>query len=470
MPFINQLQHWARTRPQHPAVIVGADSLSFEQLSQAAAALHRHEGADGVHVIDTPTSTSLAVEFCAAVAGTGVAAVVDASWPDTLKAGLEAKVGDWARDREIPPAPEPGFTDGPPDTTFMLGLSSGTSGLPKAFTRSRESWRESFVRSIAYFGVGPDDVTLAPGPLAASMNLYALGESLFAGGTFVALPSFSPDAAIGAIKNDGVTRLVLVPAVLGLLAQRGLDTDQGPGAVRAIVCAGAALPPAIAALARRWAPEATIQQYYGASELGFVAASAAPLPDNGTAVGAAFPGVELAILDADGEPTIQGEPGSICVRSSLVSDGYAWGDDGLAFTALDGDWHTVHDQGFLDGDGILNVLGRASDMIVTSGANVYPQLVERALESSEDAGTVVVTGVADPLRGQRVVAGILAGQMPIEQFLTDCRARAKQLPAAARPTQYFALSAAPVTGGGKLSRAQLRDWIMEGDARAQRLA
>ncbi|MGA7206636.1 MAG: AMP-binding protein, partial [Specibacter sp.] len=256
MPFINQLRHWARARPGHTAVVVGPDRLSYAQLRDAAASLHGHATAGSLTVIDTPTSAALAVQFCAAVAGSGVAAVLDASWPDVLKADIAAKAGEWAAARESAPVSDGGFADGPPESTFMLGLSSGTSGLPKAFTRSRESWRWSFEHSVPHFALSPDDVVLAPGPLAASMNLYALGESLYAGSTFVALPSFSPDAALASIKNDAVTRLVLVPSVLGLLAKRGLDTGQGAGAVTTIICAGSSLPPAIAELARRWAPQA----------------------------------------------------------------------------------------------------------------------------------------------------------------------------------------------------------------------
>lgn len=469
MPFINQLQNWARERPGHAAVVVGTEHLSYAQLRDAGAALH--SGSSGsLTVIDTPTGMALAVQFCAAVAGAGVAAVVDASWPDTLKADVSARAGDWAAARRAAAGDDAEFADGPPHSTFMLGLSSGTSGIPKAFTRTRDSWRESFVRSICHFALSPDDVILAPGPMAASMNLYALGESLYAGSTFVALPSFSPDAALASIENNAVTRLVLVPSVLGLLAKRCLDTGQGPGAVTTIVCAGSSLPPAIAELARRWAPQAVIQHYYGASELGFVAASTGGNLGDSTAVGRAFPGVEIAILDELGQSVAAGETGSIYVRSRLVSDGYAWGDDGLAFGALPGtDWHTVHDQGFLSAQGVLHVVGRASDMIVTAGANVYPQLVEQQLEGTTGSGSVVVTGITDPQRGQRVVAGLLPGAVPAADLLAACRIRASGLPAAARPSQYFALAEAPMTGGGKVSRALLREWITEGDARARRL-
>ncbi|WP_181034294.1 class I adenylate-forming enzyme family protein [Arthrobacter sp. GMC3] len=487
MPFINQLQHWATARPDRAAVVVGEQSLTFAQLRERSAALA--SGNCTVTIIDAPAGPDLAVEFCAAIGGHGIAAVLDATWPAELRASIADQAQAWAA--ALPPSNGSGVADGPPESTFLLGFSSGTSGLPKAFTRSRESWRESLEQSVAYFGVTEETVTLAPGPMAASMNLYALAEAIHSGTTFVSLPSFSPDAGLASIKRDAVTRLVLVPSVLGMLAGRGLDTGQGPGALTSIVCAGSALPEAILEQARRWAPNTRIDHYYGASELGFVAAtrnadsqrrvsagagdSAAGALWEAPSAGRAFPGAELAVMDRAGVVLRPGETGSIYVRSSYVCDGYAWGDDGHAFAAapLSSQWFTVHDQGYLDAAGLLHLVGRAQDMVITSGNNVYPQQVEQALEGGGTGdsaeGVVVVTGIPDALRGQRLVAGLVEGSVPLDDFLRTCRQRATALPAHQRPTQYFALLALPLSAGGKISRSLLREWIAEEGTRAQRI-
>ncbi len=487
MPFIDQLRHWARVQPHRAAVVVGPDRLSFSELRDAAARSVPPEAGGtssagaALAVIDEPNGVQLAVKFVGAVAGHGVAAVVDAAWPPPLKAAITARARAWADAEPAPPARGSSLDDGPPASTFLLGFSSGTSGVPKAFTRSRESWRSSFEQSVRFFGVSAADVTLAPGPMAASMNLYALGEAICAGSTFVALPRFSADAALHAITDAAATRLVLVPTVLALLARRGLDTGRDAGAVTSIVCAGSALHADVAELARRWAPRATISQYYGASELGFVAASQAGAGGGPLCAGAAFPGVELSIRGSDGTPAGTGAGGSIYVRGPYVSNGYAWGDDGLAFSSLPGSgspggsWYTVHDQGFTDSSGMLHVMGRASDMIVTGGVNVYPQQVEAVLEAAVGHGSVVVAGMADAVRGQRVVAGLFAGGAGAEgpatgRLLAACREQAAELPAHQRPTRYFALTERPLTGNGKPSRAVLQAWIDGGDTRAQRIS
>lgn len=453
---MNQLQHWADVRPQHAALVVGEQMLSYSGLLRAAG-LATSEG--HMSIIDEPSSTGLAVQFCAAVLQGRNAMVLDAGWPDALRRKLVNAASDWAHGRSG-------------ECPFLLGLSSGTSGLPKAFVRSAESWRESFSQSAQYFEVAAGCTTLAPGPMAASMNLYALGESIHAGGTFVSLHRFTPDAALDAMERHGATRLVLVPTVLELIAARGIETGRGGAAVRQIVCAGSAFGPATLELARRWAPHAQIQQYYGAAELGFVAASTVA---DAPGVGRAFPGVELSIRDGDGQALPAGTPGDICVRSPYVCDGYAWGDDGLAFGRIDGAaedpdaWFTVHDQGWLDAEGVLHVAGRAADMVVTAGTNVYPHEVEAVL-SGATKGAVMVAGVPDARRGQLLAAGIVApGTAETQAVLAACREAAQALPAGHRPTAWYVLDALPLTDSGKPSRRLFAQWIQEGDSRAQRI-
>lgn len=473
MPFIEKLHYWANTAGSRPAVIVGAQRLDYASLLMSAGI---KSGSGPIAVIDASPSVDLASQFGAALRQHITAMVLDASWPQELREQLRATARNWGR------------TLDPIDPPFLLGLSSGTSGLPKAFTRSAASWHESFIRSTDYFGLTAESVTLAPGPMAASMNLYALGESIFAGGTFVALPDFSPDAGLTEVAANQVNRLVLVPTVLELLARRAVDTGQVAPGITSIVCAGSALSGATAALAQLWAPNAMIHQYYGAAELGFVAATTlAPgaVLEESDGVGPAFPGVQLSIRDGQGAEVQTGEVGSVCVKSPYVCSGYAWGDDGLAFSILGTDgWYTVHDQGSLDQHGNLHLAGRASDMILTSGANVYPHAVELALRRNVRSGSnggdtgmdVIVAGLPDPVRGHRVIAAYrpVAHNSGTERVGTSpdtlalLRAGAADLPASHRPSQYYELSGLPLTGSGKISRALLTQWIVEGDPRVQR--
>jgi acyl-CoA synthetase (AMP-forming)/AMP-acid ligase II len=112
--------------------------------------------------------------------------VLDPKWP----AGQRTAVRQRLASGNSGPGQTDALADGPADSSFLVGLTSGTSAVPKGFIRSRASWQASFERSIGYFGLTQGDVTLAPGPLSASLNLYALAECLYAGAPFFTLPAF----------------------------------------------------------------------------------------------------------------------------------------------------------------------------------------------------------------------------------------------------------------------------------------
>jgi long-chain acyl-CoA synthetase len=463
MPFLDKLQRWADERPHETAVVVAGRRLSWEELRGMAAA--RVPGSAQLSVLEEGNSLEFIVGFAAAVAGGRECAVLDPAWPEHLRKEIRSRLGT--------PAPATGdeLADGPDDSSFLIGMTSGTTSVPKAFTRSRRSWKLSFEASMAFFGLSPADRTLAPGPLAASLNLYAMAECLYAGSEFHAIEAFDVGEVHAAINHDGITRLVLVPTMLRLLSERGLAGGVDASGIRSIICAGSKLDSRTLEAARRWAPNATLFEYYGASELSFVSGLALPpgqaAAAGGSGIGQPFPGVDVRILDDDGTELPDGEDGNICVRSGMVSNGYLWGDDGEALRCF-GDWYTVGDQGYLAG-GQLHILGRRSDMIITSGKNVYPHEVELALASVPGVASAVAAGMPDDVRGQRVVAGIVPSHggvtaTQLKTGLEEVLARDK------RPLQYFSLEELPVTDRGKVSRQLLLDWIADDDRKVRRLA
>lgn len=466
MPFLNRLSAWAAEKPHEPAVVCGTSHASWSELAAEAGRLAA--SGEDVRVLQERNGVAFAARWAAGVAGERECAVLDPLWPAELSSEVRELLARRWSGADVAPSV---LSDGDPSASFLVGLTSGTTSMPKAFSRTRESWRRSFEASTALFGLTGADRVLAPGPLSASLNLYTLSECLYAGASFHTLAHFDVADAHAEIRQRGITRLVLVPTMLRVIAERGLAGDVDASGITAIVCSGQKLDRRTLEAARRWAPHAVVWEYYGASELSFVAATAhrpgeAPTAV-GTAVGRPFPGVDLAVLDDDGAPVPDGQTGHISVRSPLVSQGYVWGDDGEAFTRL-GEWCTVRDQGFLE-DGELHVLGRTQDMINTGGHNVYPHEVEAALAMLPGVAEVVVAGIPDDLRGQRVVAGVV----PSHAGLCQLQLRAGlegRLPPAKRPTQYVELAELPVTERGKLSRTDFQRWVLEGDPHARALA
>ncbi|MFJ4264400.1 class I adenylate-forming enzyme family protein [Paenarthrobacter nicotinovorans] len=462
MPFLNNLQKWADLRPDGLCVVVDGRGCSWSELQTAAEELLPE--APRTSILAEPNSVEFVARYSAGVARGGEVAVLDPAWPQHIRDEITGKLSASraARERSL--------EDGDPAATFLIGFTAGTTATPKAFTRSVGSWQASFEASIDFFDLKQNDKTLAPGPLSASLNLYALSECLYAGSEFHTLTNFDIGQAHQIIEHHGITRLIVVPTVLRLLSERGLLASVDASAISTIICAGSKLDARTLGAARRWAPHATIFEYYGAAELSFVSGRGLPagrsLDDAGTAIGLPFPGVQVQILDDDGLPLPEGTPGNISVKSAMVCQDYLWGDDGKAFRRL-GDHCTVGDIGYLDGSN-LHILGRSNDMMLTAGKNVYPHEVELALLCVPGVDAAVVAGVPDDLRGQRIVAGIVPSCGGLTAA-TIAAGLGESLNPGKMPLGYYVLDGLPVTDRGKISRSLFLEWIATKDHRARPL-
>jgi acyl-CoA synthetase (AMP-forming)/AMP-acid ligase II len=282
---------------------------------------------------------------------------------------------------------------------LVLG-TSGTTSTTRDVVRSTESWWSSFAGYTELSEVEAGARLWLPGPLVATMNLFAAVHARVAGAVLVEHPG---DA----------THACLTPAVL---ARRG---DELPRGTR-VVTGGDALSPAQHAAAAGL----EVVHYYGAAELSFVASG--PHAEELRA----FPGVEIRVVDSE-----------IRVRS-----GYVARPGSGSLRVVDG-WATVGDLGVLDGDRLV-VLGRP-EAVVTAGATVLLGEVEAALASAavapyalvgvphHDLGAVLAAVVTDPGDRERLAE------------------RARQLPAAQRPRLWRLAAELPLTDAGKVDRAGL---------------
>ncbi|MFJ5956448.1 class I adenylate-forming enzyme family protein [Paenarthrobacter sp. NPDC092416] len=462
MPFLNRIQRWADLRPDGTAVAVDGRGFTWAELRGAAEELV--PVIPQTYVLCEPNSLEFAALYCAGIARGRQVAVLDPEWMPKAREEITRRLPASSRAEGL------ALEDGDPDSTFLIGFTAGTTATPKAFSRTRRSWQASFDASIEFFDLKQDDKTLAPGPLAASLNLYALSECLYAGAEFHTLGTFDVGEAHEVIVHHGITRLVLDPTMLRLLSERGLMASVDGSAIRTIICAGSKLDGRTLEATRRWSPNATVFEYYGAAELSFVSgrgiASGKSLDASGTAIGSPFPGVEVRILNDQGQPVPDGTPGNISVKSPMVCQGYLWGDDDNAFRRI-GDHYTVGDQGYLHGSK-LHILGRSSDMIITAGTNVYPHEVELAMASIPGVETAVAVGVPDDVRGSRVVAGIVPSYGGLTA--TSLSAAVEELLAWDRtPVRYYLLDELPLSDRGKINRRKLLEWIRNNDRRVRLL-
>ncbi|KQN58160.1 class I adenylate-forming enzyme family protein [Erwinia sp. Leaf53] len=506
MPVHDRVQQHAQTRPDAIAVDIDGQRLSWRQLSLRSLALyqyiHSQPAASGIVAIATGNDIGFPVCWLAATAQPGVAAILDPQLPQAQLQDILTRlapdllllkshdrplialadrlairwlaVDDWqpssapASDDVPPIAATPrlfkAFTAGMQDATpFLINFTSGTTSLPKAFSRSRRSWRSSFENGEAIFGLDAAPSTLFPGPLAHGIGLYCLNETLYAGGTFYSMGRWQPAAALDLMAQLNIARLVVVPTMINGLARAasGASNVSLP-TLKQLLSAGAKLELNHYRQARALFPLATMQEYYGASELGFIAFNTLD-DDNISAslatVGLAFPGTTLSIRDDNGGLLPPGQPGTIWLQSEQIINGYLWGDDGQAFVRRP--WGaTVADIGWLDAQQRLHVIGRRGNMILSGGNNIYLAEIESLIKSLPGVIEAVVIAVADGDAGQKAVAIVEGSETCLQTLPQQCRQRLAKYKL---PRHYFRTESWPLTASGKIKRADLAERIAHRD-------
>lgn len=287
--------------------------------------------------------------------------------------------------------------------------TSGTGGQARTVLRTSRSWTASYPRVSTLLDMTRASRVWVPGPLSASMNLFAAAHASWAGAEVVAEPT---DA----------THAHLTPWLL----RRQLADDPAVIAGLHLVVAGDRLSSSLRDAAV--STGARVSHYYGAAELSFVAwgehaGSLRP-----------FPGVEVTARD-----------GELWVRSPYVCEGYAEPQHVLRRDA-DG-WLTVGDRGEVGEDSRVTVFGRSGG-VTTAGATVLEADIEHALRQ-EASGDVTVVGVPHPDLGQ-VVTAVVTDPDDVARLQEVSR---RVLAPPQRPRRWFHLRSLPLTGNGKVDKA-----------------
>ena len=235
----------------------------------------------------------------------------------------------------------------------MLLFTAGTAGAPKPAMLTHGSLLANLEQMQAHPGlrVHSDDVALAVLPLFHVFGLnVVLGLSLLAGASVSLVDHFHPSETLTRVRVDGVTVVAAVPAIFE--AWLSLDAAAAPAdafaRVRLCVSGAAPLrPELVPRCGQRFAID--VHDGYGLTEASPVVTTSAiaPKPRSGS-VGPPLPGVEVRLVDADGQDVLGGDPGEILVRGANVFAGY-WGDPETSARVLDADgWLHTGDVGVAD--------------------------------------------------------------------------------------------------------------------------
>jgi len=177
------------------------------------------------------------------------------------------------------------------------------------------------------------------------------------------------------------------------------------------------------------------------------------------AAGRPAPGVEVRVADEDDHPVADGEVGEILVRAPQVMAGY-WDDPDATEQALRGGWLHTGDLGRIDADGLLHVVDRSKDVIITGGENVSSLEVEDVLLAVPGVSRVAVVAVPDPAWGENVCAVVVPGPQGVDPDELVASARAR-LAGFKVPRHVVVVDELPVNAAGKVVKAELRAWLAD---------
>jgi long-chain acyl-CoA synthetase len=463
------LSTWADVQPKLVALGCQGRLLDwaslYRQVEHLAAHVFREVGDRRAVSLDVGDPLYLVIAFLAIVRSGNRALVLDTTWPVVQRVEIDREtqpglvldtslLEQWLDEpiAEADNVPTPEARQ-----PFYVGFTSGSTGMPKGYRRSHASWLASFDISHALFELKPGDCVMAPGSLATSFHLYGVIHALQAGIGVVLIPRFRPRSVLQAIAQEGVTALYGTPTQIKLLLQSAVRDAISPiQTLRHLIISGAKWPEDTRKALRQPFPKAEVTEFYGTSEMSFIALhneqSRAPVGS----VGRPVTGVEVRIGPSASAPLAVGERGRIWVRSALVFDGYECG--GGDEIASEGDWLTVGDHGYLDEDGYLYLVGREKRMIVSSGLNLYPEEVEAWLVQHPGVSQAALLGLPDELRGHRIAAVVQTTEAgaTTETLRQYCRQR---FPASQVPKVWHFLEQWPMTNSGKTDFVALERWL-----------
>jgi len=357
---------------------------------------------------------------------------------------------------EADPAP---MVDVAEHDVAVLVFTAGTGGAPKPAVLSHGNLSANLAQVQAHPGrrVDGGDVLLGVLPLFHIFGLnVVLGLGLSAGASVVLVERFDPVASLDTILRHEVTMVAGAPP---MYAAWTTLPGANPGAfatVRLATSGAAPLSDEIgpAFQARFGVP---IHQGYGLTEASpVVAASPADRPPRPGSIGFPLPGVDVRLVDEEGEDALVGDPGEIWVQGANVFSGY-WQDERATAHALTPDgWLRTGDVAVADADGFLYIVDRSKDLVIVSGFNVYPAEVEDALMAHGGVAQVAVVGNPHPHTGETVVAFVVpaAGRhLEEDELIEFCAGRLSRYKC---PTKVNFVESLPVGVAGKVLRRQLR--------------
>lgn len=336
-----------------------------------------------------------------------------------------------------------------PEDPALIMCTSGTTGQPKGVMLSRENILANLKSVCGYFRIGKTDRILITRSLYHCAVLTGELLASLVNGTDVVFfsGSFDPVDIIHTIKKNGITVCCGTPTVFVLISSYARHLEVR---LKSIVLSGEILSAPDAEKIRKAFPGTDIYHVYGLTEASPRVTYLSPedfdkIPGS---VGKPVSGVRVTVVCPDGTPARAGEDGEICVSGANVMIGYFRDRERTKKVLTDGILHTG-DTGYMDSDGYLFVRGRADDMIIRSGMNIYPAEIENALRSDPRVRDVAAYGYQRLHSGTAIGILVQGDFSDRQQVLKLC---SSLLPEYEIPSRIDIVETIPRNGFGKIIR------------------
>jgi malonyl-CoA/methylmalonyl-CoA synthetase len=366
--------------------------------------------------------------------------------------------------------------DGPDSTTISLtapatdapaiiGYTSGTTGRAKGAILLHRNLIANITAIITAWHWTPEDRLLLTLPLFHTHGLaVGLHGTFFLGASAVLRRKFDGAETLASFSADPAIRLFFgVPTMYGRIVAEAQEHGVPRHLPRLFVSGSAPLSPHLFLEFERIFGQRILERY-GMTETGMNLTNPYDGERRPGTVGGPFPGQEARIVETDGRFALPpGVIGEIEVRGPHVFAGYNNRPEATAEAFSSDGWFKTGDLGWISDDGYFTITGRAHELIISGGYNIYPREIEDVLASHPSVGEVAVIGMADEDMGEQVVAVIVpaAGESPTaDDIVGYCRER---LASYKKPRRVVFVASLPRNALGKVQKHLLSAQLMNGE-------
>jgi long-chain acyl-CoA synthetase len=353
--------------------------------------------------------------------------------------------------------PTPEGADRRPEDTAVILYTSGTTGTPKGAELTHSNLLRNVEVSVGLFGLDERAVTLGALPFFHAFGqTCALNATVSVGGCLTLIPRFDGGKALEILERDRVTVFEGVPTMYAAMLHDPRADETDTSALEVCVSGGAAMPVEIMrAFEQKFGCQ--ILEGYGLSETSPVASfNRRDRERKPGSIGLPIDGVEMRVIDDDGNEVPQDDVGEVAIRGHNIMKGY-WRREEATAEAIDADgWFKTGDIAKVDEDGYFFIVDRKKELVIRGGFNIYPREIEEVLYEHPDVREAAVIGIPHDTLGEEVAAAV-ALKPGAESTPGELRDFVKQRVAAYKyPRHVWLVDELPKGPTGKILKREIK--------------